>query len=123
MIIDIPTALTELEAKELIAQSDGKRVVEAGALLGFSTIHLAQRATHVISIDRHEGYNDAPTLNLFTRNLHRYRVNNRVQTVQGNVLDHIADYEADFAFIDLTGKYQLTKDVLNRVRARVVGVH
>jgi protein-L-isoaspartate O-methyltransferase len=81
---DIPTALSLPEARELARLAEGRRVVEAGALLGFSTVVLARAAASVVSVDRHEGY-DAPTLGKFLRNLDRFGVQGRVEVRVGGI--------------------------------------
>lgn len=56
----VPTALSLREDACLRHYARGRRVTEAGALLGHSTIQLAQTARGVVSIDRHTGYDKLP---------------------------------------------------------------
>lgn len=120
----IPTALSAREASALSRHAEGKVVVEAGALLGFSTIHLAKTAKQVTSIDRHTGYdywrND--TLKEFCRNLEVAGVSGRVNTVVGD-FSLIATYPADFAFIDLDGTYRTTLRAIALAGADRIGIH
>jgi predicted O-methyltransferase YrrM len=78
---DIPTALTYKEACILHKLAKGRRVIEFGSLLGFSTIILAQSAELVIAVDPHEGYpkeNPRPTLSAFRHHLKVYQVDEKV---------------------------------------------
>lgn len=100
----------------------GRRVVEAGALLGGSTVTLAAVAAHVTSIDRHVGYS-GPTLRPYLANLARCGVAGRVTPHVGDAADWLAVTPADVAFIDLTGTYDVTLAALRAVRAPVVLVH
>lgn len=67
----VPTALSRAEARALADQSRDRRVVEAGSLLGGSTLVLASAAREVVSIDRHNGYVGRPndTYRALRRNL------------------------------------------------------
>lgn len=120
----IPTALSAREDAALRKYAAHRKVVEAGALLGHSTIQLAGTADQVISIDRHTGYdhwrND--TFRQFRRNLEVAGVSNRVIPVIGDA-SLLADYSADFAFIDLCGTYQTTLAAIMAADAPVVAVH
>ena len=82
---DIPTALSPAESMLLQRVARGRRVVEAGALLGHSTIVLASTAASVVSIDKHEGYGPS-TLGAWLRNIDRYCVQGLVKLVQGDAL-------------------------------------
>ena len=85
-IIDIPTALSAVEADALRSLSTGKNVLEVGALLGFSTVVMGQVANTVVSVDPHDGYpaaNPRPTLEPFIANLSRFDVLETVTWVQG----------------------------------------
>jgi hypothetical protein len=120
----IPTALSRREDQLLQRYAKDRIVVEAGALLGHSTIQLARTAKHVTSIDRHTGYdywaND--TYRLFRRNLEVTHTHNRVRSVVGDVA-LLADYPADFAFIDLCGTRHGTLKALRAANSPLIGVH
>jgi predicted O-methyltransferase YrrM len=115
----IPTAISEAERRFMRTIARGKSVVEFGALLGFSTVNLAQVASRLTSVDKHEGYG-TPTLAPFMSNLDRYHVSPRF--IQGEALEW-ASLDAELAFIDLTGQYDLTRQMLERLRAPFALVH
>jgi hypothetical protein len=69
----IQTALSNSECTLLRRIAAGRRVVEAGALLGFSTVLLASVAASVVSIDRHEDYGPS-TWRPYRSNLVRFTV-------------------------------------------------
>ncbi len=119
----IPTALSDREARFLSDLTRDKIVVEFGALLGFSTVVMAQGAVEVTSVDRHEGYT-TPTLNQFISNLERYKVRDKVRIVLADALDraYLAD-TAEIAFVDLTGAFKLTRDLLKKLQCPFVMVH
>lgn len=121
----IPTALSRREDLALQRYARDRRVVEAGALLGHSTIQLAQTAKHVVSIDRHIGYdywrND--TLRAFRRNLTVGGVFQKVDAVVGDAVQMLPRYSADFAFIDLCGTYGGTLAAIRAARAPLIGIH
>lgn len=111
---DIPSALTSAEAEALEELADDRFVLEAGALLGFSTVVLARVAAHVVSVDPHDGYPShapSPTLQMFRENLERFGVASRVTPII-DTFDMVvpfltADY-FDLVFFDLTGEYEDT---------------
>jgi tRNA A58 N-methylase Trm61 len=119
----IPTSLSCRETLALQRWGRERVVVEAGALLGFSTITLAQVARRVVSVDRHVGYNGAPTERRFRSNLHRTGVADRVDVRVGDITDHLPTISADFAFIDLDGTAATTGTALAHLRSSLVGVH
>ena len=121
-IPDCPTALSPREVACLQRWASGKLVVEAGALLGYSTIKLAEVATRVISIDRHKDYT-IPTLTRFRSNLDRAGIRDKVEIVVECALSALPRYRADFGFIDLTGQCMLTQQALEACQAPIVGVH
>ena len=121
-IPDCPSSLSVREAECLQRWAEGKLVVEAGALLGFSTIKLAQVASRVISIDRHLNYT-LPTLKQFKGNLVRAGVRDKVTIVVECCLSALPRYPAEFGFIDLTGQQRLTQLALEACQAPIVGVH
>lgn len=110
----IPSAITPAEALELSRLAESATVLEIGALLGHSTVVMAQNAHVVHSVDPHEGYpadNPRPTLQPFIQNLVDHGVRNRVRVHVG--LDHeilpiLKDGSFDLVFIDITGLYQDT---------------
>lgn len=122
MTAGIPCALSAAERNLLASMARGRRVVEAGALLGGSTVTLAKVATTVVSIDRHEGYS-GPTLRPFLANLDRCGVRSRVDVRVGDAAHLLTSVDADVAFVDLTGTYEVTLAALWAVRAPVVLVH
>ncbi len=125
MSIDIPTALTEVEAVALTQLAAGKRVLEVGSLLGFSTVTMARVAEHVTSIDPHEGYpvdNPRPTWPLFNGNLEHFGVADQVTAFKADdsmllAYEVLEDGEEafEFAFIDATGTYEDTIRIIERV--------
>lgn len=109
-MFNIPTALSKAETDFLLRVCRNLRVVEAGALLGYSTLVMGSVASHVTSIDRHEGYSGS-TFNRYTQNLHRYSRGN-VRTVCANALTALPGLVGDVAFIDLTGDEALTRNAV-----------
>jgi len=123
-LLDIPTGLTEPEAVALQQLAAGKRVLEVGALLGFSTVILAQVADEVASVDPHDGYpfNDPrDTWVPFNNNLLRYGVADKVLTYRDRYTARTAALIGDewgapnFAFLDLDGTYENTFKVMELV--------
>lgn len=104
---DIPTAVTEEEARALAALAAGRTVLELGAYHGFSTIVLASVAERVWSVDWHHGdehAGQADTWDAYTANLDRYEVSN-VEVCRGRFEDEVPRLAAvgvrvDGAFID-----------------------
>ena len=119
--INIPTALSAREVNSLQRWAHGKRVVEAGALLGYSTLRLSDVAKSVVSIDKREGYS-GPTLAPYLHHVWNYG-NANILPVQGDVLTELPHYRGDFGFIDLTGKFELTQAALAAIRCPIVGIH
>lgn len=117
----IPTGISPREARFLQTCAADRRVVEFGALLGFSTVVLAQVAAAVTSIDRHEGYS-GETERPYRANLDRCHVADRVRVIQGDAAAW-AHLEADLAFVDLTGAYDVTKRVLQALTAPLALIH
>lgn len=119
-MIDIPTAVTNAEAVELSSLASGKTVLEAGALLGHSTVTLALTAKHVVSVDPHEGYPEhdpRPTLQPFLDNLTRCGVRDKVTVCIGtheDVFPYLDEDTFDLVFLDLTGHYEDTWDAMQR---------
>lgn len=119
----IPTALSRREAERLAWYAAGRTVVEAGALLGFSTIALAETADRVYSIDRHTGYYGTKlSERTFRRNLDVCNVAGKVQCVIGDVR-LVSGFPADFAFIDLDGTCGTTLRAISAVRSTLIGIH
>jgi precorrin-6B methylase 2 len=114
---DIPTAISFRERLALARYARSKRVVEAGSLLGASTLWMEQLATSVVSIDRHEGYGH-PTLAIMKNNLMRYG-QGRIEMRVGDALAVLPSVEADVAFIDLTGDQDLTLNVLETLPSSI----
>lgn len=118
----IRTSLSCREQHALQRLADGRRVVEAGALLGASAVVLASTAVSVVSIDKHEGYGPS-TLRAYQSNLDRYALRRNITPVIGDAERCMADVLADFAFIDLTGEYELTRKVLAQTSASLAAIH
>jgi hypothetical protein len=119
--VNIPTSLSAREANCLHRWAHNKRVIEVGALLGYSTIQLSGVAASVISIDRHEGYT-GPTLKPYLFNIWQYGRAN-VLPVVGDALTELPKFWGDFGFIDLTGQKELTSAALKAIRCPIVGIH
>jgi hypothetical protein len=106
----IPTALSKLETHALQAFVRGQRVVECGALLGYSTLAMAEVAAHVLSIDRHEGYGPS-TLAQYMSNIAASR--DRVTPVVADCVRALPYLRcADRYFIDLDGTHETTLGAL-----------
>ena len=125
---NIPTALTAAEARLLRRLARDRVVIEAGSLLGFSTITMARTARRVIAVDPHNGYPrhaPRPTLHAFRENVRRHGVDSRVHVVVDRFERAFPRYSADLAFLDLTGQRQLTEDGLRHALAiaPLVAVH
>lgn len=116
---DIPTALSRPEVRALQAFTEGLRVVECGALLGFSTLKIADVAARVVSVDRHTGYGPS-TLRQFRSNIGG-RAN--VVPVQADCLELLPFLSADRYFIDLDGTYATTAAVLAAVKHGTMAIH
>jgi predicted O-methyltransferase YrrM len=137
-LLDIPTAMTEPEALAIQQLAMDKRVLEVGALLGFSTIMMAKSAIEVVSIDPHAGYpadNPRDTWGSYNENLLRYDVADKVWAIRDTdqVLTHVEEFvwpdddpthpqrdpgelkDFGFAFIDCDGTYDTTIRVMERV--------
>jgi len=99
----IPSAITDEEARMLADLSRGKVVLEMGAWFGFSTVVIASVAERVISVDWHQGDNDAghmDTWDLWNANLARYGVGERVTAVRERFEDALPRLEADGVLVD-----------------------
>lgn len=118
----IPTAVSAPEARALREFSRGMRVIECGALLGYSTLLLAEQAASVVSIDRHEGYGPS-TLAPYLSNIASHR--NVVVPVVADCRQVLPFLTGDRYFLDLDGTYETTRAALTAIRdSRVlVAVH
>lgn len=115
-MIEIPTAVTLGEQQLLSEVANDRLVYEAGALMGASTIALARHARIVVSVDPHDGYprrDPSPTWELFKDNLRQAGVSNRVQAIRAKFQDALPTFQYGFAFADLTGQYDITKEFLD----------
>lgn len=124
--LGIKTAVSAREVQALRALAAGKRVIEVGSLLGYSTIQLARCAVHVDAIDPHNGYpyfNPAPTLPIFLANLARWGVIGKVTPRIGLAQDWLPKLKAGLTFIDCTGFYDDTRYCLNQSTSRIIAVH
>lgn len=123
----IPTALSGAETQLLRDLGRNRLVYEAGALLGASTVALAQHARLVVSVDPHEGYprrDPSSTWLAFQDNLAKAGVAHRVQAVQARFEDAPPTFDYGLAFADLTGEHDLTRTFLQATRhIRRVAVH
>lgn len=122
LTLAIPSALSLREHQALRRYALGNQVVEAGALLGASTITLGQAASRLISVDTHMGYT-ADTWAAYKSNLLRAGVAHRVMPIRGEAVAHLPKWECDFTFIDLTGQHGLTLAALQASRSELVAVH
>lgn len=120
--ISIPTTLSPREVRLLTRVTESRRVVEAGALLGFSTIATACKASHVVSIDRHEGYSGS-TWHPFLSNLHRFGVRDKVTPVKGDIKDVLPLYHGDIGVLDLTGTFEDTLQALALFQVPYLLIH
>lgn len=119
-ITDIPTALTPAETAALQAVARDKYVLEIGALLGYSTLAIAQTARRVVSVDPHKGYpadNPRPTWDIYCRNLRRYpELRERIHPMKRRWQDAFGwgswVYPYEVVFMDLTGEYEDTRECL-----------
>jgi len=121
----IPTALTKREDEALRRWARDRVVTEVGALLGHSTVEIAQTARRVHSIDRHTGYDGKPnnTLRQYMRNLEVAMLNIAVIAIVGDAITELPKYPAHFCFIDLCGTHQVTLAALQAAKAPFVAVH
>lgn len=87
-------------------------MVECGALLGYSTLQMADEATRVISIDKHEGYGPS-TLRPYMSNI-QGRLD-KVVPVVGDFRDVLRGVEGERYFIDLDGTEETTREVLGMI--------
>lgn len=110
--VDIPTAVTEAEALKLAELAQGKRVLEMGAHLGFSTVVLARAAKELHSVDWHRGElfaGDGDSLAKFRENLRSHGVEDRVIVHIGRfdaVLPTLPPCSFDLIFIDGNHSYE-----------------
>ena len=121
-ITDCPTSISRREAEALQRWAYGRRVIEAGSLLGGSTIIIAEVAAHVTSIDKHQDYT-TPTARRFHSNLLRAGLAGKVDSIIGDCRVELPRSTGDFTFLDLTGDYLLTKQALLASTTPLVAVH
>lgn len=74
----INTSVTDAETARLAELATGRRVLEVGAAYGYSTVVLAQAATHVTSVDPHQWL---PSYAPLMANLHSYGVARKVDVL------------------------------------------
>lgn len=121
----VPTAIGHREIACLQRWARDRVVVEAGALLGYSTIKMAKVARKVISIDRHSGYS-GETERRFRSNLERFLVTYQHAAIHvkvGDCFELLPLLSADLTFIDLTGTYEDTLKALLMASSRLIAVH
>lgn len=123
----IPTALTRAETDVLASLATGRRVYEAGALLGHSTITLARTARSLVSVDPHVGYPvHAPrsTWDQYLENLRTHGVLDRVKPIRSTFQLHAPALDTDVAWADLTGAADLARAFLETTtKAAIVAMH
>lgn len=117
---DIPTAITAAETERLQELAVDRDVLEIGALLGYSTVVLAQVAHKVISIDPHEGYpedNPRPTIGHYLQNLSDYDIHNVVPVIgkDTDIVPFLGEEFFDLVFVDTTGTFTQTYNSLELV--------
>lgn len=118
--MEIPSAITSCESRELTRLAENALVLEIGSLLGYSTTVLAKAAHLVHSVDPHEGYpadNPRPTLQPFIKNLVDAGIREKVAIHVGydhEILPFFKDGAFDLVFIDITGLYQDTLQAMIR---------
>lgn len=103
----IKSSMSDPETRALQLLVDGRRAVEAGALLGYSALAMARTAAKVVSIDRHEGYGPS-TYRPYMSNLVRFGDMNQIRPLRADAINVLPGLEADVAFIDLTGTEDVT---------------
>lgn len=128
MKLQIKTSLSQREEKALREIVRRKKVLEVGALMGYSTVTMAQVASHVTSIDPHKGYpyyNPRPTLPTLIYNLNRYEVAQKVTPIVDKAQNILIDFKQSFdvAFIDCTGEYEDTKFCLENAKSKIITCH
>lgn len=120
----IKSCLSSYETEILRDEVRGLSVIEIGALLGYSTINIAQVARNVTSIDPHAGYpyyRPCSTLREYLHNLESHGVSRKVKTIVAraqNVLGKLPSAEA--TFIDCTGLYEDTKFCLDNASGKII---
>lgn len=114
--------MTSSERTLLLWLARGRKVIECGSLIGNSTVPVAQVASKVVSIDKHEGYGP-PTLKRFLTNIDA--VAHKVDVKVGDVAYFLPGIDADVCLIDLLGTYELTKWCLEHLHPSLtfVAVH
>lgn len=120
----VPSSLSDAETRRLQRLVDGRRVVEAGALLGYSALAMARTAARVVSIDRHDGYGPS-TWAPYRSNLARFGDGQVIRPVRGEALLELPRVSADVAFLDLTGDERTTAAALRALHPSIqfVAVH
>jgi predicted O-methyltransferase YrrM len=97
----IRTGIKLEEAQLLRDYATGRTVLELGSQFGFSTVLMAEVAKRVDAVDWHGGdecVGHEPSLPTFTRNLHRFHVNQRVVPYIGRNADILPTLSADYDF-------------------------
>lgn len=128
VIPDIPTAVTYEEAMCLHSLAKGKRVLEFGSLLGFSTIILAQAAELVVAVDPHEGYPIAdpkPTFTAFHQHLKTFGVEDKVIPIvtKGHKAIEILKNTFDLCFIDMDSETYALWNLADELGCEIIAMH
>lgn len=127
-IIGIPTSMTAKETEALQTLCAGRKVLEIGSLLGYSTIAIAQVAREVWAIDPHDGYplsDPKPTLAGFIDNIERHGVKDKIITIVANaqlVLPTLKGH-FDVIFIDITRHAKELIFKANYMEPQYIAVH
>jgi hypothetical protein len=100
---EIPSAVTPPESLALATLAIGKNVLECGAHYGYSTVLLASVVEHLTSVDWHRGDDHAghcDSLGIYTANLDRYGVTDKVTTRVGRFEDELPKLAEEGAMFD-----------------------
>lgn len=117
----IPTAISAAEAAFLQQHCREKRVLECGALLGFSTLLISDVTREVVSVDRHQGYGPS-TERQFRSNVACY-ARDHIRIEIGDARELVHRLWPDLVFIDLDGTYETTREVMANCLSPLVMVH
>lgn len=100
--------LTEEEGNELAELAADTVALEIGSYCGRSTICLAQRAKAVYAVDTFDGRGTAmpaDTMPLFTKNITRYGVKDKVYPLVGEAAAHLPNLPPTFGVVFIDGSH------------------